>query len=92
MMTSSTRAGSTPARRTASRTTIAPSSVARNPFRAPMNFPVGSRTADRITASRIGSSFRSLEVTRGDFEETGSNLRIVDRCGNGFYLRGGTHY
>src|SRR5262249_15552388 len=52
MMHSSTMSGSMPARRTASRTTHAPSCVAVNDFSAPRNFPVGVRTADTITASR----------------------------------------
>src|SRR5438045_8799680 len=52
MMHSSTMDGSTPARRTASLTTSAPSSVAVNPFSAPRNFPVGVRTAETITDSR----------------------------------------
>src|SRR5262249_53833167 len=52
MMHSSTIAGSMPARRTASRTTHAPSCSAVNDFSAPRNFPVGVRTADTITASR----------------------------------------
>src|SRR5438067_12800839 len=52
MMHSSTIAGSRPARRTASRTTHAPSSDAVNDFSAPRNFPVGVRTADTITDSR----------------------------------------
>src|SRR6185295_6363000 len=52
MMHSSTIPGSMPARRTASRTTQAPSWVAVNDFSAPRNFPVGVRTADTITVSR----------------------------------------
>src|SRR5262249_40826008 len=52
MMHSSTIAGSMFARRTASRTTQAPSWVAVNDLSAPRNFPVGVRTADTITDSR----------------------------------------
>jgi len=52
MMHSSTISGSMPARRTASRTTQAPSCCAVNDFSAPRNFPVGVRTADTITDSR----------------------------------------
>src|SRR5690349_17746450 len=52
MMHSSTIPASMPARRTASFTTIAPSSVAAKFFRAPRNFPVGVRTADTMTDSR----------------------------------------
>src|SRR5512132_1894406 len=50
MMHSSTTDGSMPARATASRTTIAPSSCALKSLSTPMNFPVGVRTAERITA------------------------------------------
>src|SRR5688500_14061158 len=57
MMHSSTLAGSMPARRTASRTTIAPRSVAVKPFREPRNLPVGVRTADRITACCISGCY-----------------------------------
>src|SRR5712691_13310670 len=53
MMHSSTICGSMPARRTASATTSAPSWVAVNPFSAPRNFPVGVRTAETMTDSRI---------------------------------------
>jgi len=53
MMHSSTDAGSIPARRTASRTTIAPSCGAVNSFRDPRNFPIGVRTAETMTTSRI---------------------------------------
>ena len=50
MMISSTRSGSTPARATVSFTTNAPNSVAANGVSAPWNFPIGVRTALRITA------------------------------------------
>src|SRR5438309_11490886 len=56
MMHSSTIAGSTPARRTASATTSAPSCGAVTPFSAPRNLPVGVRTALTITDSRISPS------------------------------------
>jgi hypothetical protein len=52
MMTSSTAEGSILARDTASRTTIAPRSVADNGVSDPWNFPIGVRTADKITGSR----------------------------------------
>src|SRR3954449_11732677 len=52
MMHSSTIPASMPARRTASRTTHAPSCCAVKDFSAPRNFPVGVRTADTITDSR----------------------------------------
>ena len=47
MITSSTSSGFTPARLTASRTTIAPSCGAENPFNEPRNFPTGVRAALR---------------------------------------------
>src|SRR6266498_1512338 len=53
MITSSTSSGATRARLTLSRTTIAPSSVAANPFNEPRNFPTGVLTALIITASRV---------------------------------------
>src|SRR4051794_8158716 len=49
MMHSSTCCGSTPARATASRTTNAPRSGAEKSLSAPRNFPVGVRTAERMT-------------------------------------------
>src|SRR4051812_29998866 len=52
MMHSSTISGTIPARRTASATASAPSSVALNPFKAPRNLPVGVRTAATMTDSR----------------------------------------
>src|SRR5262249_27118920 len=51
MMHSSTTDGSTPARRTASATTSAPSCGAVKPFSAPRNRPVAVRTALTMTAS-----------------------------------------
>ncbi len=57
-MTSSTCSGASPARATASRTTRAPRAGAAKPFRDPRNFPVGRRTAERMTDSRIARSFR----------------------------------
>src|SRR5262245_30362073 len=53
MMTSWTSWGDRPERATASRTTIAPSWGAVNDLRAPRNLPVGRRTAERITGSRM---------------------------------------
>src|SRR5262245_54524573 len=44
MITSSTSSGATPARATASLTTIAPSSGAVNPLSVPRNLPVGGKT------------------------------------------------
>src|SRR5215218_5287065 len=55
MMHSSTISGSMPARRTASATASAPSSVAVNPFKAPRNLPVGVRTAETMTDSRTAN-------------------------------------
>src|SRR5262245_43893113 len=52
-MTSSTSADAQPARRTASRTTIAPRSTAGNEASAPRNFPIGVRQAESIRASGI---------------------------------------
>jgi hypothetical protein len=53
MITSSTAAASMPARATASRMAIAPSSAARSDDSAPMNFPIGVRTALTMTASTM---------------------------------------
>src|SRR3954469_10172478 len=53
MMHSSTAAGSMPARRTASRTAMAPSCGAEKSFSDPRNLPVGVRTAATMTDSRI---------------------------------------
>ena len=49
MITSSTAAGSTPARETASRTTMAPSWGAVKLERPPRYLPIGVRTAERMT-------------------------------------------
>src|SRR6185312_15713395 len=57
MMHSSTAAGSIPARATASRTAIAPRSVALKSFRTPRNLPVGVRTAEMMTLSLISDLF-----------------------------------
>ena len=51
MITSSTSSGLIPARLTLSRTAIAPSSGALNPFNDPKNLPTGVRAALMITAS-----------------------------------------
>src|SRR5262249_27551829 len=50
--------GSMPARRAASATTLPPSSGAENPARPPWNFPMGVRTADKITQVSISASGR----------------------------------
>src|SRR5688572_2216730 len=60
MMTSSTSSGLTPARRTLSRTTKAPSCVAVKPFREPWNFPVGVRAALMMTASLLSGMISLL--------------------------------
>src|ERR687891_237925 len=52
MMTSSTASLGMPARRTASATTSAPSLVAEMLLKAPLNEPMGVRTALIITTSR----------------------------------------
>src|SRR5262245_56951033 len=84
-MTSWTSWGDRPERATASRTTIAPSWGAVNDLRAPRNLPVGRRTAERITGSRMfGVSIGTargrgaLEVARGRLEEAGPDLRVRD--------------
>src|SRR6266581_6699721 len=58
--TSSTSAGSTPARRTTSRTTSAARSSGRTSFNAPRWRPIGVRTASTITASGIGLDLRGM--------------------------------
>src|SRR5437016_14567418 len=60
MITSSTSSGFMPERFTASRTTIAPSSVALNPFSVPRNFPTGVRTAPMITGCLIDDMSNSI--------------------------------
>src|SRR3954468_18225277 len=86
MMHSSTLAGSMPARATASRTAIAPSSVAVKSFRAPRNLPVGVRTAETITLWRIvqdsrlrASAFAALWRTHRSLGEGGHASRLA-RC------------
>src|SRR5688572_2830953 len=64
MMHSSTEAGSMPARATASRTTSAPSCGAVKSFRPPRNFPVGVRTAETMTDSRILTILRTNLLDR----------------------------
>src|SRR5437899_6750983 len=57
-----TRAASRPERRNVSRTTVAPSSVAGVPFKAPLKVPIAVRTGRHKTTSRdgIGSSSDSV--------------------------------
>src|SRR5688572_5744142 len=68
MMHSSTEAGSMPARLTASRTTIAPSSGAVKSFNAPRNFPVGTRTALTINASLIETLILTMNLVFQGFQ------------------------
>src|SRR5262245_60966652 len=78
-MHSSTISGSMPARRTASRTTIAPSSGAVNPFSTPRNLPVGVRTALTITDSRM-RNFTHFEALDRVVAEQGSHPAEDDRA------------
>src|SRR6202049_1894408 len=55
MMHSSTSFGSSPARFTASRTTIAPSCVALRSERLPWNFPTGVRQPEMMTTSSLAA-------------------------------------
>src|SRR4051812_21251183 len=57
IITSSIVAGSTPARATASRTAIAPSSTAGSHDSDPRNLPIGVRQAERMNALGIGCLF-----------------------------------
>src|SRR6185295_9151064 len=92
-ITSSIRSGGTPARATASFTTIAPRAGALNPFREPRSFPVGTRTAERITASRMGLPCRrgpeAVEIAGGAREEAVAQLGILDAGGLGEEVRRG---
>src|SRR5262245_27024006 len=85
MMTSSTWSGARPARATASFTTIAPSCGAVKPLRLPRNLPVGVRTAERMTASRMvvlrGRRVAAREVARGHLQERAAQLGIGDGLG-----------
>src|SRR5581483_7097356 len=77
MMHSSTIAGSMPARRTASRTTIAPSCGAANDFSAPRNLPVGVRTAETMTDSDMLSDDDARDVGVAEHRlEPGKNDRL----------------
>src|SRR3982074_2725592 len=53
-----------------------PAAGGRKLLSARMNLPVGSRTADRITASRIVSSFRSLDVTGHGQQEPRADVGV----------------
>src|SRR5205809_1238047 len=70
--TSSTKAGSTPARRTTSPTTSAPRSSGRTSLSAPWCRPIGVRTAPTITASVI------LEFPQSPHRTGGFGLRGHD--------------
>ena len=71
MMHSSIFAGSTPARFTASRTTRAPSCGEVYDCSEPWNLPMGVRTAETITTSRISSSVnRELQRSNDTSSET----------------------
>src|SRR6185503_6990969 len=79
MMHSSTIAGSMPARRTASRTTTAPSSGAVKPFSTPRNLPVGVRTALTMTLSRMRDSAH-LDPLHGVVAEQRFHAREDERA------------
>src|SRR5207247_2133408 len=82
MMHSSTRAGSIPARRTASATTSAPSCGAVKSLSAPRNLPVGVRTALTITESRIpvlAFTFGVLRSHRDARDGLGAEQRLQAR-------------
>src|SRR5262245_30884060 len=87
--TSSTSSGATPARATASFTTIAPSWGAVKPLSVPRNLPVGTRTAERMTASRMAGLLPLREVARRGLEKAraqvgvGDDLRVRDEGGTG---------
>src|SRR5690349_10758580 len=79
--------GGSPARATASFTTRAPSAGALKPLSEPRSLPVGTRTAERITASRTGLPSRrgleAAEVAGGARQEAGAQLGIRDVGGLG---------
>src|SRR5271155_2893058 len=74
-----------PARRTTSATTFAPSSVAESGARPPMNFPIGVRTALKMTGRSMmiaPSDFRGRKykykrgAKRGQFRRRPSSCRV----------------
>src|SRR5215204_1445539 len=79
MMHSSTIAGSMPARRTASRTAIAPSCGAEKSLSEPRNLPVGVRTAETMTDSRISGSRFEVRASRSGKDAELAELRAEQR-------------
>src|SRR5262245_20949757 len=79
MMHSSTIAGSIPARRTASATTSAPSRGAVKSFSTPRNLPVGVRTAETMTASRmiLARGSTGSMVPGSSFQLPGSSFQVL---------------
>src|ERR1051325_8956630 len=75
MMHSSTRAGSTPARRIATATTSAPSWGAQKFLSEPRNFPVAVRTALTMTASRTNQNLPNHIVAEERLHPTQNDLR-----------------
>src|ERR1051325_2483245 len=75
MMHSSTRAGSTPARRIATATTSAPSWGAQKFLSEPRNFPVAVRTALTMTASRTNQNLPNHIVAQERLHPTQNDLR-----------------
>src|SRR5687767_3567329 len=73
IMHSSTAAGSTPARATASRTAIAPSCGAWRDFRAPRNLPDGVRTALTMTGVRMSLHDNASDVGAKESDESRQN-------------------
>src|SRR6476619_6886523 len=79
-----TSSSSTPARSSAPRIAIAPSSVASYPARAPPSLPKGVRTAETITERDIGKTLASeveagLEPLREGRDEPHRRLDVVQR-------------
>src|SRR4029078_5048604 len=73
-----------PARSSAPRIAIAPSSVASCPARAPPSLPNGVRTAETITERDIGKTLASevesrLEALREGRDEADGGLHVVQR-------------
>src|ERR1019366_6146299 len=79
MRHSSTLAGSSAARETASRTTRAPSSVAEKLESDPWNFPTGVRTADTMTISCDSSRMKTF-LHRGRSIRFACGRWLLDGC------------
>src|SRR3990172_9057487 len=79
MITSSTDSGPSPARFSASRTTIAPRSVAENSFRLPPNVPMAVLTAPTMTTSLMVFPLRRQPDRASQIDDSHTPASVIRR-------------